>query len=61
MISSARPIDLEEGLRERALAALQAAPGSASWVRLVSEVAALETADQARALGDTLPVGLKLE
>lgn len=56
-----RARDLEEGLRERALAALQAAPGSASWVRLVSEVAALETADQARALGDTLPVGLKLE
>jgi len=27
---------------------------------MISEVAALETADEARALGDTLPIGLRL-
>jgi hypothetical protein len=29
-----------------------------SWQRLLLEVVAMETADQARAFGDTLPAGL---
>jgi uncharacterized protein YjeT (DUF2065 family) len=31
----------------------------AGWQRMVKEVSVLEGADEARALGDTLPVGLK--
>lgn len=55
-----RTRDLAADLRARTLAALQAANAPARWLRLVSEVVALEADDQARALGDTLPLGLRL-
>ena len=31
-----------------------------AWVKMLHEVTALETADETRALGDTLPIGLRL-
>jgi hypothetical protein len=37
-----------------------AAGASPSWQRMVTEVVAMEAADKARALGDTMPVGLQL-
>jgi hypothetical protein len=55
-----RARDLDQNLREEVLRALQAAKASPSWVRMVSEVVVLEAADRARAIGDTLPVGLSL-
>jgi hypothetical protein len=53
-----RSRDLDDGLRNRALAALQDAGAPASWQLLIREVVSMENADKARALGDTLPVGL---
>lgn len=55
-----RERDVDEGLRERVIAALKQSRAPEAWVRMVSEQAALEIADEARALGDTLPVGLRL-
>ncbi|NVJ28187.1 hsp70 family protein [Myxococcus sp. AM011] len=55
-----RTRDLDPALRERAAQALVAAQASETWVRMVREVVALEAADEARALGDTLPAGLRL-
>ncbi|MBM7117992.1 Hsp70 family protein [Archangium primigenium] len=52
--------DLSPELRERTAQALRAAKAADTWVRMVTEVVALEAADEARALGDTLPAGLRL-
>lgn len=56
-----RTRDLEEPTRFRVLQALKSADASPSWQRMVAEIVPLEAADRARALGDTLPVGLQLE
>lgn len=55
-----RTRDLEPEVRAEALSALEAAAAPAAWLRMVREVVALEAADEARALGDTLPAGLML-
>jgi molecular chaperone DnaK (HSP70) len=55
-----RARDVGEPLRAEVLVALDAAKAPASWKQLVAEVVALSAADEARALGDTLPVGLTL-
>lgn len=55
-----RTRDIDPALRERTARALVAAKASDTWVRMVQEVVALEAADEARALGDTLPAGLRL-
>jgi hypothetical protein len=55
-----RTRDLNDEIRARAVAALKSAGAPEAWLRMLSEVAALETADEARALGDTLPIGLRL-
>jgi hypothetical protein len=52
--------DLSPELRAKTAQALRAAKASDTWVRMVTEVVALEAADEARALGDTLPAGLRL-
>ncbi len=55
-----RTRDLPEAIRSRVIDALKAGGASPSWQRMVSEVVVLEAADRARALGDTLPLGLSL-
>jgi hypothetical protein len=55
-----RSRDLDGDLRARALAALQLAKAPPSWQRLVTDVVGMDTAEEARALGDSLPVGLQL-
>ena len=57
-LSGDRSRDLEDSLRNNALDVLRAAHAPESWERLLLEVVRMETADQARALGDTLPAGL---
>ncbi|MFL5354611.1 Hsp70 family protein [Archangium sp.] len=52
--------DLGPELRAKTAQALQASKAPDTWVRMVTEVVALEAADEARALGDTLPAGLRL-
>jgi uncharacterized protein YjeT (DUF2065 family) len=51
---------VDEALRGQVLQALDAAQAPASWRQMVAEVVQLSAADEARALGDTLPVGLTL-
>jgi molecular chaperone DnaK (HSP70) len=55
-----RARDLDEDIRRRVLTALRESHSSPSWERMVAEVVTLGAADKARALGDTLPVGLSL-
>jgi len=55
-----RTRDLEPELRARTATALTQADAPARWLRLIEEVVVLEADDEARALGDTLPLGLKL-
>jgi hypothetical protein len=55
-----RARDLDPTLRERTAAALRAAQAPPRWLEMVTQVIALEAQDEARALGDTLPAGLKL-
>ncbi|MET0401715.1 MAG: Hsp70 family protein [Cystobacter sp.] len=52
--------DIGPELRAKTAGALRAAKAADTWVRMVTEVVALEAADEARALGDTLPAGLRL-
>jgi molecular chaperone DnaK (HSP70) len=58
--SGDRTRDLDAALRERTLAALERAKAPERWLQLVREVVALEAEDEARALGDTLPLGLRV-
>jgi molecular chaperone DnaK (HSP70) len=53
-----RSRDVSDDLRNRVLAALAKAPES--WRQLVAEVVQLSAADEARALGDSLPLGLTI-
>ncbi|WP_164000210.1 Hsp70 family protein [Pyxidicoccus caerfyrddinensis] len=55
-----RTRDLDPALRERTARELVAAKAAEAWLRMVREVVALDAADEARALGDTLPAGLRL-
>lgn len=55
-----RTRDIDDALRARTLEGLTAVAAPERWLQMVSQVAVLEAADEARALGDTLPLGLKL-
>jgi len=55
-----RSRDLEDDVRAETLAALKAAGAPDAWLQMVTEVAPLAAADEARVLGDTLPIGLRL-
>ena len=55
-----RTRDLDEALRTRVVDALRATHAPESWVQMVTEVVTLKADDEARSLGDTLPVGLQL-
>jgi hypothetical protein len=52
--------DLDEAVRTKLLESLRGAEAPDTWIQMVSEVTVLKTADEARALGDTLPIGLQL-
>lgn len=54
-----RARDLDEATRTKVLAHLTALKAPA-WLQLVAEVVQLSAADEARALGDSLPIGLSL-
>ena len=57
-LSGDRSRDIDDSLRSRAMDALRSSQAPESWRRLLLEVVTMETADQARAFGDTLPAGL---
>ncbi len=52
--------DLDDPTRQRIIDALQASEPHETWLQMVTEVTELKTADEARVLGDTLPIGLQL-
>jgi hypothetical protein len=56
-----RSRDLDEDIRQRTAAALRAAKAPDDWPRMLTELVALTAPDEARALGDTLPIGLRLK
>ena len=53
-------LDIGDEARAWALEAIESAGGATSWSRMVREVSIMERADEVRAMGDTLPVGLAL-
>lgn len=55
-----RARDLEPSLRTEVKRALVQVDASPSWQRMLTEVVEMNFADKARALGDTLPLGLSL-
>ncbi len=55
-----RERDLDSGVRERAAARLEGAPGGTRLARMVREPVALEAVEQARLLDEALPAGLRL-
>jgi len=57
-MSGDRARDLDDTFRLRALDALRSSGAPESWQRMLLEVVTMESADQARAFGDTLPAGL---
>ena len=55
-----RSRDLDDALRARAIAFVQALPGGERAAVLIEQVVALEAREERVALGDTLPAGLRL-
>ena len=55
-----RSRDLDEAVRARVVDALKRASAPEHWLRMVTDVVELEAAEEAQALGDTLPMGLRL-
>ena len=55
-----RSRDLDEDVRARVIDALKRASAPERWLRMVTDVVELEAAEEAQALGDTLPMGLRL-
>lgn len=52
--------DVDDATRAKVAEALQSIRAQESWIQMVLEVTELKMADEARALGDTLPIGLQL-
>jgi hypothetical protein len=52
--------DLDPEYRRAAIEALRTTGASPRWVQFVEEVVVLDAADEAQALGDSLPLGLTL-
>jgi hypothetical protein len=59
-MSGDRERDLDQALRDRVAQRLRAVKAPESWMRMVQEVVELESADEKRVFGDSLPPGLRL-
>ncbi|MCB9593778.1 MAG: hsp70 family protein [Sandaracinaceae bacterium] len=59
-MSGDRERDLDEALRRKVAARLEAIEAPASWISMVREVTELEEADERRLFGESLPPGLVL-
>jgi molecular chaperone DnaK (HSP70) len=55
-----RSRDLPDALRASVVRRLEATNAPRAWITMVSEVVALDDADEGRVFGESLPVGLKL-
>lgn len=56
-----RARDVDDALRDATLAALRTAAAPERWQQMVREVVELDAEEEAQALGDSLPLGLRLE
>jgi hypothetical protein len=56
-----RARDIDDATRSKVADALRNSHASEVWLRMVTDVVVLESAEQARVLGDTLPAGLRLK
>ena len=59
-LSGDRNRDLDAGIRGRLAERLRKEKAPANWVRMVEEVVELDSADQTRVFGESLPPGLRL-
>jgi hypothetical protein len=59
-LSGDRDRDLEVEVREGVVQRLRKHRAPLEWVRMVQEVTELDTADQTRVFGESLPPGLRL-
>ncbi len=59
-LTADRTRNVEDQIRLRLVDALRAAAVPPTWLRMISEITDLDAADEARALGDTLPIGLQV-
>jgi hypothetical protein len=59
-VAGDRARDLDEDLRKQVIARLESLGADASMIQTVREYTELEASQQAQALGDSLPVGLRL-
>jgi hypothetical protein len=55
-----RTRDIDDQARQEAVEHLRAIAAPAAWIEMVDEVAELKSGDEARAYGDSLPIGLQL-
>ncbi len=55
-----RSLDLDDAPRNQALAVLKSVDAPGDWLRKIEQVVEMDAADDAQALGDSLPLGLKL-
>jgi hypothetical protein len=58
--SGQRAIDIDDSYRRGVLAILESQKAPAHWIRMVEEVAELETDEQSKMFGESLPIGLRL-
>jgi hypothetical protein len=54
-----RALNLDPALQTRVQSAMDEIDAPAPWRKMVREISVMEAADEARALGDTLPIGLQ--
>jgi hypothetical protein len=59
-LSGDRERDLEADARARVAARLRKERAPAKWVKMVREVTELDSADETRVFGESLPPGLRL-
>jgi hypothetical protein len=55
-----RARDIDDATRQRVIDALGARAGGEAWLQSVREAGELKAAEEARAFGDSLPLGLQL-
>jgi len=52
--------EIDDATRAAVIDGLRAADAYEAWIQIVSQVTELKSSDEARVLGDSLPIGLQL-
>jgi DNA-K related protein len=59
-LTGQRALDVDEGVRQRALDVLHAVKVPAHWAELVERVVHLDAGERGQLFGESLPIGLRL-